>query len=90
MESKTLIILGISFLILFSMLILGDGSIAKLQSIKESVALQGQQNIELQKKINELKDKTHKLNKHNRYLEKTVRNEHGLAKAGELIFIFDD
>lgn len=69
---------------------LGDESYSKLGAIRHSVAAQKEDNEQTRRKISELRKQIYELQNDPRTLEKTVRNELGLARQGELIFIFEN
>lgn len=86
--------LSIFFLIgaiaVFAYFLLGDGSISNFHSLKESLDTQRVKTEELRTKVDSLKSQAYKLKKDDRFLEQAARNELGLARPDELIFLFDD
>ena len=66
-----------------------DQSYAKLTSLDKSLELQQAKNAELNTEVVELKKRLVGLTTNDRVLEKTARNELGMARDDELIFIFE-
>lgn len=76
---------GVILLLLF-----GDGSLEQLDAIKESLRLQKVHNAELSEHVDSLTEEAHRLQTDDRFLEKTARDELGLARPGEQIFLFKE
>ena len=68
----------------------GDESYGKLVALRKSLVAQQAANAELGKKVSELKAKVGGIRSDDRELEKTARNELGMARPNEMIFIFND
>ena len=66
-----------------------DKSYAKLLSLDKSLELQQVKNTELSTEVHELKKRLVGLTSNDRVLEKTARNELGVAKDDEIIFILE-
>jgi cell division protein FtsB len=66
-----------------------DGSYLGLKGLQRSVSNQDEKNEELQHKVSELKTRIHGLRTSDRELEKAARNELGMARPNELIFLFE-
>lgn len=90
MDTKSLIALLTCSFVLLVFFIFGDGSLNKLKSIKESVLAQTDINQQLSSRVKDLQSQVIKLKTDDRFLEKTVRNELGLVKDSEIVFIFDE
>lgn len=67
----------------------GDDSFSRLRALSRSVGLQQQKNAELEAHVSGLKRRARGLVEDDRELEKAARNELGLARPDEYIFIFD-
>ena len=79
----------IAFAFAFILLLLfGDGSLKQLEAIKESLRLQQEHNEELAQHVDSLTEETRRLQTDDRFLEKTARDELGLARPDEKIFLF--
>ncbi|MCB0317786.1 MAG: septum formation initiator family protein [Bdellovibrionales bacterium] len=79
----------ILFAVLFGHTLFSDKSYAKLNSLDKSLAYQQEKNIKLNEEVLELKKRLVGLSLNDRVLEKTARNELGMAREDELIFIFE-
>lgn len=90
MESRTLFILVCCFLTILLSIVFGDGSINNLKLMRESLSAQKIVNEKLSEKVQKLSEEATRLKTDDRFLEKTVRNELGLTRKGELVFIFED
>ena len=73
--------------VLFSLF--GDDSYGRMQSLEKSLSAQQQKNNELHAHVSELKRDVYGLQHDDRILEKAARNELGMARPDETIFIFD-
>ncbi len=69
--------------------IYGRNARPQLQSLKLAVEQQRQQNTDLSKYVQELNTKVRSLQHDDRALEKSARNELGMMKDGEVMFIFE-
>ena len=74
--------------VLFS--VFGGGSYQRRNELRQMVEQQQIENRELQQKVNTLTQEVDLLQTDDRELERTARNEMGLARSDELIFIFED
>lgn len=68
----------------------GDDSFSRLQDLRQSLKQQRERNYEGRQNVANLKREVFGLQNDDRALEKAARNELGLARHGELIFIFDN
>lgn len=68
----------------------GDDSYRGYHELADSVKAQGAANEELRDQVNQLKRQVYGMQSDPRILEKAARNELGLARPNEYIFIFDD
>lgn len=68
----------------------GDESYGRMQSLKRSLGAQQQKNDELRSHLGDLKREVSGLQHDDRILEKAARNELGMAKPNEMIFIFEN
>ena len=62
----------------------------QFDTIKQSLRLQKQHNAELAEHVGSLADEARRLQTDDRFLEKTARDELGLARPGEQIFLFKE
>lgn len=67
----------------------GDDSYGRMQSLERSLSAQQQKNEELRTHVSDLKRDVYGLQHDDRILEKAARNELGMARPDEMIFIFD-
>ena len=67
----------------------GDDSYGRMQGLQRSLMAQQQKNSELRETVGNLKQEVYGLQHSDRVLEKAARNELGLAKQNEMVFIFD-
>lgn len=70
--------------------LLGDDSIATMRELSRSVAEQRERNRELRARVQELRNTVRGLQQSPRVLEKAARNELGLARPNEQVFVFKD
>lgn len=82
------VILALAVSILF-FCFFGDGSYAKLLTLRQSLQVQRLDNAATAQHVQSLRRKIYGLQQDNRVLEKTARNELGMARADELIFFFE-
>ncbi len=69
---------------------MGDGSYLKLLSLRKSLETQKEKNLEAEQNIAELRRTAHGIIADDRELEKAARNQLGLARPGERVFIFEE
>lgn len=69
--------------------IFGPDSYNKLVALKNALEEQKQENRELDSKVGELRSQVLGIVSSDRKLEKAARNELGMARPSEYIFIFD-
>lgn len=69
---------------------LGDNSYSKLQALRNGLLVQREENQKLESYVNDLKREVQGLNQDPRVLEKAARNELGLARPNETIFLFEE
>ncbi len=67
----------------------GEDSYGRLLGLRQSLAAQKETNAELGEKVGQLKSRVMGLRGDDRELEKTARNELGMARPNELIFFFE-
>ena len=82
------LVLFVALIVAF-LCIYGDNSFEKLASLRKSLEVQREKNIDLGIEVNELKREVHDLHSSSREIEKAARNELGMARPNELIFFFD-
>ncbi|NMC64489.1 MAG: hypothetical protein GYA55_15090 [SAR324 cluster bacterium] len=70
--------------------IFGDDSLSKLSQLRDTISNQKEKNVVLSTKVEELKHQVHGLQANDRILEKAARNELGMARPNDMIFLFDD
>ncbi len=69
--------------------IFGDNSYGKLQTLRESLRVQRENNSELGANVSDLKREVRSLQTDSRAIEKAARDELGMARPNEMIFFFD-
>lgn len=67
----------------------GADGLARLHSLRQAVATQETSNKDLQKHVESLRKTVYALREDDRELEKAARNELGLARPNEEVFIFE-
>lgn len=67
----------------------GDNSYARMQGLRHSLGAQHDKNEELREQVGSLRREVRSLQHDDRAIEKAARNELGLARSDEMIFIFD-
>jgi cell division protein FtsB len=67
----------------------GDDSYGRMQSLQKSYDAQLHKNDDLRAHVSDLKRDVYGLQHDDRALEKAARNELGMARPDEMIFIFD-
>lgn len=82
-----IILVLLTVLVVFSLF--SDKSHAKLTSLQSGLEIQTAKNAELSREVKELRKRVVGLTTSDRVLEKTARNELGMAREDELIFIFE-
>ena len=87
--NTTLIILGLAVVTALVSL-LGDESYGNLVALRESLTRQAAKNEELGERVEDLRREIHGLQKDDRALEKAARNELGMARSDEIVFVFED
>lgn len=70
--------------------VLVDDSFSKLTDLKAAITGQKDKNDVLRKTVNELKSEVDGIQQNDRTLEKAARNELGMARPNELIFLFNN
>ena len=83
---KTLIILISAVLALFTLA--GDHGVLRLFNINREISRLAAQNSALESEIVSLKNKTHALAQNDFVLEKEAREQLGLARPGEVVYVF--
>ena len=82
-----LVIIGLSC-ILAVFVVIGDHGFLKLSAVNNELHIIEAKNRILESDIIDLKNKIYAIDKHNLTLEKRAREELGLAKKGEMVYIF--
>lgn len=67
----------------------GDDSYGRMRSLEKSLVAQQEKNGELHAHVSDLKREVYGLQHDDRILEKAARNELGMARPDEMVFIFD-
>lgn len=67
----------------------GDDSISRLHNLRASIISQEQENLALREKVSTLRGQVISLREDPRALEKAARNELGLSRPNEEIYIFE-
>ena len=67
----------------------GDGSFSQLQTMQRSLDQQVQRNADLRDEVGALRREVVGLQSDSRAIEKAARNELGMARPNEKIFIFE-
>jgi len=79
------------FAVIFALFALfGNDSYSELTQLRERLAAQTEYSSGLQKNVNELRRSISGLKRDDRHLETVARDELGLVRDDEIIFIFDD
>ncbi len=68
----------------------GDGSLERLELLRSSLEQQREQNAATRRKLSDLEKQVYGIKYDDRALEKAARNELGLARHGELVFVFEN
>ena len=76
-------------LVTLGFLFFGEDSYARISSLNNAIEQQKQKNLELKDKVDQLKEDIHGLQNNPRELEKAARNELGMARPNELIYMFE-
>ena len=82
-----IIIIGLSCL-LAVFVVIGDHGILKLSAVNKELSIIENKNRVLESDIIDLKNKIYAIDTHDLTLEKHAREELGLAKKGEMVYIF--
>ena len=69
--------------------LLGDESYPRLRQLRSTLQSQKRTNAELREKVLKLRHEVRGLESDDRLLEKAARNELGMARPGERIFVFE-
>ncbi len=67
----------------------GTSGLPRLRALEENLNGQRESNVELFQKVRGLKREVTGLQNDDRVLEKAARNELGMARPGEQVFVFD-
>ncbi len=70
--------------------ILGDESYSKLIELRGAIARQREKNDVLRSRVEDLRSRVDGIQLNDRMLEKAARNELGMARPDEMIFLFED
>lgn len=76
--------------LIIALSILGAGGLPSLEAARASLQSQEEKNEELREQVNALRSFASEISTNNRTLEKAARNELGMARPNEKIFIFED
>ncbi len=76
-------------LVALGFLFLGENSYERVSELRRGIFLQKQKNAELGDSVYELKREVYGLQNDPRVLEKAARNELGMARPNEQIYIFE-
>lgn len=82
-----IVLAGLSCL-LAVFVVIGDHGILKLAAINKELYIIENKNRALESDIIDLKNKIYAIENHNPTIEKRAREELGLAKKGEMVYIF--
>lgn len=89
MRSLTPTLLVLLAVSIGALTIVGDDSYSKYVSLQGSLDAQVEKNDQLESKVGELRRKVTGLQSNPRELERAARDELGMARPDELIFVFD-
>jgi cell division protein FtsB len=70
--------------------LLGDDSYSRLISMQKTLEHQKIENADLAQEVTGLRQEVHGIQTDDRMLEKAARDELGMARHGELVFLFDN
>ena len=84
------IVFFVSGSLVLASLLFGSEGISKLSAVKATLNAQERKNDELRTYVGKVRQQIAALHTDPRTLEKAARNELGLAREGELIFIFNE
>lgn len=87
-HTTSLVLFGCALLAAI-LVLLGDKSLSRLRSLQQSLRDQIEESREVEARVNQLKGQVYRLRHDDRALEKKARNELGLARPNETIFIFE-
>lgn len=90
MKANTTFILLALALISAAVSLFGDESYRNLHSLRDNLGRQHEKNTELSKQVSSLRREVYGLQHDDRVLEKAARNELGMSRPDELIFVFGD
>jgi cell division protein FtsB len=82
-------ILFVLALVTLGLLLFGENSYDRIFDLRNNLAQQKQKNIEISEKVDNLKREVFGLQSSPRALEKAARNELGMARPNEQIYIFE-
>lgn len=68
----------------------GEGDLHALRELQDRLDSVTSRNERLQEYVDSLREHNGQMKNDPRFLERAVRNELGLARPGELVFVFDD
>jgi cell division protein FtsB len=89
MKQYAAILLILSALSAALISLVGDDSYSKMRSLEKSVELQHEKNLELTQTVQEMRGEVRGLRSDPRAIEKAARNELGLARPDEQVFVFE-
>ena len=89
MRKYATIVLLLAALLTAAFTLFGDDSISKMRALARSVELQRSKNAELSDVVRDLRSTVRGLRSDPRALEKAARNELGMARPNERIFVFE-
>jgi len=76
--------------LILTLSLFGAGGLPSLDVVKSSLISQQSKNEELRNQVSSLRSFASELSTNDRTLEKAARNELGMARPNEKIFIFED
>ena len=83
-----LAILTLAFITL-GFLFWGESTYERVTTLKTNLHQQREKNLDLTQKVDKLKSEIYGIKNDPRALEKAARNELGMARPGEVIYLFD-
>jgi cell division protein FtsB len=87
--SRATIVLLLLAIVLAFVTLFGDNSYERLVILRDRLVGQERQNTELKEYVENLQDEVYRIQTDDRALEKAARNELGMARPDELIFVFE-
>lgn len=88
MKQYTPLILLLLALLIALLTLFGDKSLTEIRALNHAIEFQADKNANLRATVQKLKQEVTGLRSDDRILEKAARNELGMTRPGEKIFIF--